>query len=205
MADVNGDGVADVVVTHSSASSNVSVLLGTGGGALAAPVGYITGNNPYALALADVNGDGKPDLVTASTYGGTIGDGSVSILLGNGNGTFQTKTEIYGGANSPTGLAVADFDGDGKLDVATLGRQPAPTRGALVASLALGASTSPQVSILRGNGDGTFASPTSFANRASDPSSPMTFAIVPYRASAHDVTITTCETTSAPAPTAHHH
>ena len=173
VADVNGDGVADVVVTHSSASSNVSVLLGTGGGALAAPVGYITGNNPYALALADVNGDGKPDLVTASTYGGTIGDGSVSILLGNGNGTFQTKTETYGGANSPTGLAVADFDGDGKLDVATLGRQPAPTRGALVASLALGASTSPQVSILRGNGDGTFAPPTSFANRASDPSSPL--------------------------------
>src|SRR5438128_26398 len=72
-----------------------------------------TGSNPRAVAVADVNGDGKLDLVAVNRNGNTV-----SILLGNGNGTFQVKQDFATGPN-PYALAVADVNGDGKLDLAT--------------------------------------------------------------------------------------
>jgi hypothetical protein len=93
---------------------------------------YPTGNNPRSLVIADLNADGKPDLVMVEG-----GDLSVSVYLGNGDGTFGAKTDFPVGL-SPTSVAVGDLNGDGKPDLAV-------TNG--------GNGT---ISILLGNGDGSF-------------------------------------------------
>ena len=98
-----------------------------------------TNANPISVAIADVNGDGKPDLIVAN-YGGS----SVSVLLGNGNGTFQTQTAFATSAPA-TSVAVADLTGDGKLDLVVTN---------------YGSSS---VGVLLGNGDGTFQSESTFA------------------------------------------
>ena len=91
---------------------------------------------PYSVAMGDFNGDGKPDLAVTSRD-----DNAVSVLLGNGDGTFQAPIE-YATDSFPVHVATADFNGDGKLDLA-------------VANSAL-SDEPPSVSILLGNGDGTF-------------------------------------------------
>jgi len=73
---------------------------------------FSTGQEPYALASGDFNGDGKLDLAVANVTGQTV-----SILLGKGDGTFQTQKE-YAAGYAPIALAVGDFNGDGKLDLA---------------------------------------------------------------------------------------
>ena len=72
-----------------------------------------TGSGPTAVIAADFNGDGRPDLAVVNS------GGTVSILLGQADGTFGTKTDFPTGT-SPTTLVVADFNADGKLDLATL-------------------------------------------------------------------------------------
>ncbi len=86
--DFNGDGKLDVVVANAS-SNNVSVLLGNGDGTFQAPVDYPTGSQPSSVAVGDFNGDGKLDLAVANQNCPSFpcGAGSVSILLGNGDGT----------------------------------------------------------------------------------------------------------------------
>src|SRR5207302_1472343 len=74
--------------------------------------------------------------------------GSVSVLLGKGDGTFQPAHDYYAGYYFPTSVAVGDFNGDGKLDLA------------VTINLPFGLGT---VSIMRGNGDGTFQAPQSYA------------------------------------------
>jgi len=140
MADLNGDGQPDAVIT--GASSDVVVMLSQAGG-FASPVGYSLPNSPspQAVAVGDLNGDGKLDVVTANA------DGSVSALLGNGDGTLRQATSTNAPLN-PTALALADFNGDGKLDMAV----------ALYGTNSLG-STDGGVGVLRGNGDGTFQTP----------------------------------------------
>ena len=64
------------------------------------------------MALADVNGDGKPDLVVANSYGAD----TVSVLLGNGNGTFQAQ-QTFATGSDPVSVAVGDVNGDGKPDL----------------------------------------------------------------------------------------
>jgi hypothetical protein len=120
IADLNGDGKPDLAVTNNT-DGTVSVLLGTGGGAFGAPVTYATRLTPYSVAAADVNGDGKLDLVVGNGdgVGGTGGDG-ISVLLGNGDGTFQAKVDspaVPDSCPDADGVAVGDFNGDGKLDV----------------------------------------------------------------------------------------
>ena len=108
----------------------------------AASKSYSVGTTPAAIAIGDFNGDGKPDLAVANQ-----GSGNVSILLGNGDGTFRPAVNFAAG-NSPTQIAVGDFDGDGKLDLALF--QPGNN-----------------VNILLGNGDGTFQAPKTTALTAS--------------------------------------
>lgn len=132
IADVNGDGKADVIVANSSVSAtvpdgNLGVLLGNGDGTLQAVVAYGSGGfGASAVATLDVNGDGKPDIVVANcsastgactdNTSGTVG---VGVLLGNGDGTFQTAVTYAAGGPTPFGIAVADLNGDSKPDIVT--------------------------------------------------------------------------------------
>jgi hypothetical protein len=113
--DVNADGRVDLVTA--SAGNNVGVLLGTGLGSFGAAQNYPIGGspynaNPYSVALVDFNGDGKVDVVTANEISGTV-----SVLLGAGNGSFGTAQHFAVGSE-PQSLAVGDFNGDLFPDVA---------------------------------------------------------------------------------------
>src|SRR4051812_14691593 len=110
VADLNGDGNLDVVVTHVCSEADcankagVSVLLGNGNGTLLSPVLYSSnGQESYGVAVKDVNRDGKLDLLIAlSCAGANCGftpEGGVSVLLGNGNGTFQAPITYDSGGN----------------------------------------------------------------------------------------------------------
>jgi hypothetical protein len=96
-----------------------------------------TGEGPAQVAVGDFNGDGMPDLAVVNE---TEGNGSVTILLGNGDGTFVASTVNSTLFTDPGGVAVGDFNGDGKMDLAVVNP--------------LGS----EVTILLGNGDGTFNS-----------------------------------------------
>jgi hypothetical protein len=116
VADLNGDGIPDLVVAN-SLSNDVSVLLGEGDGTFRAAPAHRVGpygvNTSPALVIAarDFNGDGIVDLAVA--FGG-----GVRLLLGNGDGTFQTSARSYLAGTSPWAVAVGDFNGDGFPDLA---------------------------------------------------------------------------------------
>src|SRR5262249_31994197 len=93
------------LVTANYNSGTISVLLRNGDGSFQSAATYTVGNNPIALAVGDLNNDGKLDLAVANYSSGTI-----SVLLGNGDGTFQTPA-TYNVGNNPRGVAIADFDG----------------------------------------------------------------------------------------------
>ena len=78
----------------------------------ATSVTYAAGENPSSVTAGDWNGDKKPDLAVAN-----YGSNNVSILLGNGNGTFQAKVD-YGVGVTPLSVTTGDWNGDGKLDLA---------------------------------------------------------------------------------------
>jgi hypothetical protein len=111
--DFNGDGRLDLAVANNF-SNSVAVLLGNGDGTFAPPVDYGVPNGPTSVAIGDFNGDGRPDLTV------TAGD-AVSILLGNGDGTFSVAATsfVVGDIGSiPAWVAVGDFNGDGRPDLA---------------------------------------------------------------------------------------
>jgi hypothetical protein len=119
VADLNGDGKPGLVANGGNLfvpGNTVSVLLGNGDGSLqpqqtfAAGFGF-RGPGPRSVAVADLNGDGKPDLVVANTI-----DSTVSVLLGNGHGSFQPQ-QMYAVGTYPDAVAVADLNGDGKPDL----------------------------------------------------------------------------------------
>ncbi|MGA9529991.1 MAG: FG-GAP-like repeat-containing protein [Terriglobales bacterium] len=161
--DVNGDGVPDLVVANQclspgtcsiSSEGGVSVLLGNGDGTFKPAVAYDSGGvGATSVAIGDLNGDGFPDLAVtnegcAAGYCPPAGAPAVvSILLGNGDGTFQTAVTYDTGAYGALSVAIADLNADGHLDLAVANEfdtNPADGNGT-------GA-----VSILLGNGDGTF-------------------------------------------------
>jgi hypothetical protein len=154
VADVNGDGVPDLVVAN-EANSTVGVLLGKGDGTFQQVVNYSSGGAfPTSVAVADVNSDGKPDLLVANCDAGQSNtcvdvsvDGSVGVLLGNGNGTFQAAVAYDSGGSGAVSVAVADVNGDGKPDL-------------LVANFC-DCSSSGAVGVLLGKGHGIFAHPVS--------------------------------------------
>lgn len=107
--DFNGDGNADIV----SVSDSVAVLLGRGDGGFHSPIHHSANGTVHtAVATADFNGDGKLDVVVANGDAGTV-----SVMLGNGDGTLTYAGAFATGA-SPSGVAVGDFNGDGHPDVA---------------------------------------------------------------------------------------
>ncbi|HLW87349.1 MAG TPA: FG-GAP-like repeat-containing protein [Terriglobales bacterium] len=111
-ADFNGDGKLDLAIADSE-SNSIAILLGNGDGSFQKPSNFATALGPGVLATADMNGDGNLDLVVGD-YGLNVA--SVSVLLGNGDGTFQNYTEYDGSQTSY--LALGDFNNDGMLDVA---------------------------------------------------------------------------------------
>jgi hypothetical protein len=120
-ADVNGDGKPDLITAN---TQSITVLLGNGSGKFAAPTYYPFKNDftntPIALTVADINGDGKADIVLANAPGDSAFWGvtpSISVFLNNGNGTFQSARTSYGFADAAS-LAVGDFNGDGLPDIA---------------------------------------------------------------------------------------
>src|SRR5262249_23163068 len=116
LGDLNGDHKLDLVVANNGSGANsVSVLLGNGDGSFQAKTDYPTGAGPISVALADLNGDGKLDVVTANN--GASGNGSTaSVLLGNGDGSLQAGT-AYNTAMGPRSVALGDLNGDGVADM----------------------------------------------------------------------------------------
>jgi hypothetical protein len=111
--DFNGDGKLDLAVTDSG-NNTVFILLGNGDGTFGLTSIIPVGNYPSAIIAADFNNDGKLDLAIANN-----GDGTITLLLGNGDGTFtQASSSPYAVGLGPYQLAAADFNGDGKLDLA---------------------------------------------------------------------------------------
>lgn len=109
IADLDADGVRDVIAT-SAEPAVVSVFRGTGGGAFAARVDRALPGAPRALAVADVTGDGRPDLVVACFAQW------VSVLPGLGDGTFGPRLDLAAGSR-PSALEVHDVTGDGRPDL----------------------------------------------------------------------------------------
>ncbi len=99
----------------------VSVLLGNGDGTFQTAVSYNSGGeSATSIAVADVNGDGNPDLLVANecdSSGNCLNGGVVSVLLGNGDGTFQAAVSYNSGGYEAYSIAVADVNGDGYPDL----------------------------------------------------------------------------------------
>jgi hypothetical protein len=147
LGDVNGDKRVDVVATslddpYNCFENEIAVLLGEGNGNFEAPVYYSTGTTQQSgsIQLAAFREAGLLDIVVSNA------DGSLSVLLNNGKGVYGTASLITGASGTSGGaIVIGDFNSDGKLDIAVTNYN----------GLA--------VSVLLGNGDGTFGAPISTA------------------------------------------
>jgi hypothetical protein len=140
VGDFNGDGKLDLAVALGNQGA-IAILLGNGDGSFQQPLVVPTAGSglyyPVALTVGDFNHDGRLDIATADNSVGA------SVLLGNGDGTFQPY-KLLGSSSGPTWIAAGDFNGDGNLDLAVT-------------------TSADTVDISLGNGDGTFAKYTSVA------------------------------------------
>jgi hypothetical protein len=189
-ADFNGDGKLDLAATDPT-NNQVEIFLGNGDGTFKTPMIFATGGVPVSVVAGDFNRDGKLDLAIGNNGNGVNEFGSLSILLGNGDGTFQNPVDYRAGTPA-TKLVVGDFNTDGKLDIVVANEssinveigngdgtfQPGTSIpfvgiGALTAGdlngdgkldLVVGNGLIPQsFSAYLGNGDGTFQRPTAYS------------------------------------------
>lgn len=149
-ADFNGDGLPDLAVISQgpNGANAVSILTGSFGGVFTAGASYPTGNAPSGIVAADFNGDHVVDLAVTNAM-----DNTVTIFLGNGDGTFRPGTTISDTGVYPTQIVAADFNGDGQMDLAVLNLCGTGQYGCYPAAVPSGPGN---VAILLGNGDGTF-------------------------------------------------
>lgn len=144
IGDFNGDGIPDLAVTIQG-SITVNIFSGVGDGTFQSGPVYPIGALPTSVTTADLNGDGKLDLVTANGSDISV-QGNISVLLGNGDGTFQPAVN-YDAGSLPSSVAIADYNGDGKLDLAVADESEISGN---------------EVSVLLGVGDGTFKPATPY-------------------------------------------
>jgi len=141
--DLNHDGSLDLVVGKND-NSGISIFLGNGNGTFG-PERLIPDSLSSSIALGDLNGDGKMDIIAA---GGISGSGRLSVFLGNGDGTFTPIPQVaLSSLSNSAPIALGDFNGDGKLDVAVVAQTG--------------------VYVLLGNGDGTFGNPIPYGTVSS--------------------------------------
>jgi hypothetical protein len=144
IADLNMDGKPDVAASDNGdtgiATVGMAVLLGTGTGTLTPGLTFPMLDIPIAAAAADMNRDGKLDLLGMNT--GSFRPGTVAVLEGNGSGTFSAQTD-YGAGTLAGRLLVGDYNRDGRPDVALTTQN---------------AEAPPHLRVLRGNAPGTFGS-----------------------------------------------
>lgn len=138
VADFNHDGKMDMAVSSEAGTKQVQIFLGKGDGTFLPPTTYNANVAWGFMAVGDLNHDGNPDLVVLNTD-----SGFVSVLLGNGDGTFQPAVN-YTTPAEPAYVALGDFNGDGNIDIATSDQGENPCYC---------------VSVLLGNGNGTFQEP----------------------------------------------
>ncbi len=115
VGDFNGDGAPDLAVANAS-SNYVSILFNWGDGTFGTEETYASGsaNGSAMVAVGDLNGDGIPDLALANTFT----PGNVGVLLGNGGGSFGAASTFDVGAGTSVAVAIGDFNGDGRQDLA---------------------------------------------------------------------------------------
>jgi flagellin-like hook-associated protein FlgL len=185
VGDVNHDGKPDIVT--GDYQNEVTVILGAGNGSGASTASFKTrAGNQYSVALGDLNNDNNLDIVTS---------GTTTVLLGNGDGTFNSQTNWTSGTSSYA-LALGDVNSDGILDMVsgsaanatvfigngngTFNAKITYAAGAAVTSIALGdmngdstldlvSASNNAVSLLLGNTDGTFSAAKSFVSGSSMP------------------------------------
>jgi len=141
IGDFNGDGIPDIGVVgiNLSAGGIVDILEGDGNGAFTnvTTSGISVGAGPSSIVAGDFNGDGNLDFAVAN-----LSDNTISVMRGDGSGPTFTAASgspfSTGGGTSPAAIAVADFNGDGQLD------------------LAMAESNKKRVDIFKGNGNGAF-------------------------------------------------
>jgi hypothetical protein len=152
-ADFNGDGNADLAVSNfgnqdDDSGGNLQIFLGHGDGTFTQGATANAGATPVSMAAADFNGDGKMDLAVVN-----VTQDNISVLLGNGDGTFQAPVTVpvpepmncpAAGLCRPGSLVAADFNGDGRMDIA------------------IGMSGGGAVAVLLGNGNGSFKPAVSY-------------------------------------------
>jgi hypothetical protein len=156
--DFNGDGIPDIAVTGFACSNgqgypqnSIAVYIGNGDGTFKAPVYYQGGPCPYEVVVGHVRGNNTPeDLVVVDAGQGN----NITVLLGNGDGTFQAPITAASFIGGITAVAIADFNGDAKPDLAVAAWGGSGETGGNLNTVA----------ILLGNGDGTFQAPTHFVS-----------------------------------------